>query len=263
MDFAIRDRVAFIGGGSKGLGKGCALALAREGVRIAICGRGAEALREAATEIKKESAVDILPIQADLAKTEDVERAVGEAMAAFGKIDILVANSGGPKAGTFFDIGEGEWEEAYHAVLRYVIQLYRLIIPGMRQRKWGRVVNIASLSIKEPAENLILSNVFRSGVASLAKSISRELIKDNVTVNTVCPGAFKTDRAYELMERIAARKHQTLEEVEQEAIRGLPLGRYQTPGELGDLITFLCSENARGITGTTIQIDGGIYKGLL
>ena len=132
----------------------------------------------------------------------------------------------------------------------------------MKKNNWGRIINSTSLAVKEPPETLILSNVYRTGVVSLAKTISKELIKNNITINNICPGAFKTDRAIQLMKATSQKKGITIEEVEKNAVANLPLGRYQMPKELGDLVTFLCSENAKGITGTTIQIDGGIYKGI-
>ena len=262
MNLGLSNKVALIGGSSKGLGKACAFQLAKEGVHVAICARGSKALEETADAIKKSANVKVLPIQADLSKTEDICKVVQETMNVFGRIDILIANSGGPPAANFFKFTEKEWENAFRSVLYYVVELYKQVIPQMKQRKWGRIINITSLTVKEPEENLILSNVFRSGVVSLAKTISRELIQHNITINNLCPGAFKTERAYQLMAGKAQATGETVENIEKKITESLPLRRFQDPEEIGDLVVFLVSELAKGITGTTIQIVGGIAKSL-
>ncbi|MFH1386142.1 MAG: SDR family oxidoreductase [bacterium] len=261
MDLKLKGRVALIGGASKGLGKGCALQLAKEGVAIAICANDRPSLDTTRKELA-DLGVSVLALEADMSSQTDNERIVKETLNKFGRIDILVNNSGGPPPGSFFDLKNEEWEKAFNSLLMYVVRLCRLVIPVMKENKWGRIINSTSLTVKEPAETLILSNVFRTGVISMAKSLSRELIKDNITINNICPGAFKTDRAIELMTNAAKKQNITVEEFEKNAVKDLPLRRYQEPKELGDLVTFLCSEQACGITGTTIQIDGGISKSL-
>ena len=206
MDLGIRGKVALIGGASKGLGKGCALSLAKEGVSIAICSNDSQSLELTSKEVES-FGVKALPLFADLSKKDDVERIVKQTLDMFGRIDILVNNSGGPRPGSFFDFADDQWDEAYEQVLMYVVRLCRLVIPHMKKNKWGRIINSTSLVVKEPAEGLILSNVFRSGVVSMAKTISKELIKDNITINSLCPGAFKTDRAIEIMKETAKRKN--------------------------------------------------------
>lgn len=259
MDLGLKNKVAIIGGSSKGLGRGCAVRLAQEGVNVVICSNDQPSLEET-TKFISGLGVEVLPLLVDMSSREDNERIVYETIRQFGKIDILVNNSGGPPAGTFFDFDDNDWAKAYNSVLMYVIRLCRSVIPHMKKNKWGRIINSTSLSVKEPAESLILSNVFRSGVVSMAKSLSRDLIKSNITINNICPGAFKTDRAIELMKKAAEQKKTTITEIEREAVENMPLGRYQRPEEFGDLVAFLCSELAGGITGTTIQIDGGIQK---
>jgi len=263
MDTGIKGKIALVGGGSRGLGKACALQLAKEGVKVAVCARTEEELLKTSEFIRKETGVKVLPVQGDLSKSEAVNRVVQETQEGLGNIDILVVNSGGPPPGDFFKFNSDDWKKAYESVLRYVIELYGLIIPGMKKRRWGRIINITSLAVKEPSENLILSTVFRTGVIALAKSLSRSLAKDNVTVNSICPGAFKTARAIDLMNSKAKKTGMTFETVEQAAVEGMPLRRYQSPEELGNVVAFLSSELAKGITGTVIQIDGGISKGLL
>lgn len=263
MNLSIKNKVALIGGASMGLGKGCAIQLAKEGVNVAICSIDETSLKMTAEYIREYTGVKVLSILADLSDTTNIKRnIVDRVISEFGRIDILVVNSGGPKPGTFFDLTEEDWRNAFESVLYYVIELYRLVIPQMKKNNWGRIINSTSLTVKEPAETLVLSNVYRSGVVSLAKSISKELIKSNITINNICPGAFKTDRAIQLMQAASEKNGVSIDVIEKNAVANLPLGRYQTPDELGDLVTFLCSELAKGITGTTIQIDGGIAKGL-
>jgi len=262
MNLGLKGKTAIIGGSSKGLGRGCALKLAQEGVNLTLCSNDEPSLAETSRSIK-ELGVEVLALNVDMSSKEDNERIVNETIKKFDRVDILVNNSGGPPSGSFFTFSDKDWEAAFNSVLMYVIRLCRSLIPVMKRQKWGRIINLTSLTVKEPSENLILSNVFRSGVVSMAKTMSRELIKDNITINNICPGAFKTDRAIELMKSAAARKNTTAEAIEAEAVKTMPLGRYQRPEELGDLVAFLCSELACGITGTTIQIDGGISKGLL
>lgn len=263
MNLEIKNKVALIGGASMGLGKGCAIQLAKEGVDVAICSNDRISLNKTTEFIRESSGVEVLPILADLSDTANIkDHIVDKVIEKFGRIDILVVNSGGPKPGTFFDLSEKDWRDAFESVLYYVIELYRNVIPQMKKNEWGRIINCTSLTVREPAETLILSNVYRSGVVSLAKSISKDLIKSNITINNICPGAFKTGRAIQLMNAVAEEKGVTIEDVEKNAIANLPLGRYQTPKELGDLVTFLCSELAKGITGITIPIDGGISSGL-
>jgi 3-oxoacyl-[acyl-carrier protein] reductase len=260
LELGIKNKTAFVGGGSKGIGKACALQLAREGVNVAICARGGEVLKEAAQEIADLTGVKALPVQADLSKIEDVRRAVKETLSSFGSIDILIANSGGPKAGKFADLSEQDWDDSFKSVLYYIVELYRLVIPGMKEKGWGRIINIVSLTVKEPSENMVLSNVFRVGVVSLAKSLVRELIASNITINNICPAAFRTDRAIQLMQEKANLLGQTMEEVEARLVEDLPLKRFNSPEELGNLALFMASDLASGITGTTVQIDGGLQK---
>ena len=257
-----KGRVAIIGGGSKGLGKGCAIALAEKGASVVICSRSKEKLEQTANEIRS-LGVQVLTLEADMSKAADNTMIVEKTLEKFGRIDILVNNSGGPSAGKFRQFNDGDWQAAFESVLMYVIRMTGLVVPVMEKQQWGRIINITSLSVKEPAETLVLSNVFRSGVVAYAKSISKELVKQNITINNLCPGAFKTDRAEQLIKVAAQSSGKTPEQVEMENVQKMPLGRYQTPEELGALAAFLCSDLAGGITGTTIQIDGGISNSLL
>lgn len=262
MNFELKDRVAIIGGSSKGLGKACAISLAKEGVNVVLCANDQESLEITKKEIQA-LGVSVLDLLVDMSSKEDNQKIINETLKIFNRIDILVNNSGGPKPGRFGELSERDWDEAYNAVLKYNIRMIEGCLPVMKQNKWGRIINITSLAVKEPAPTLVLSNVFRAGVVSLAKSLSKELISDGITINNICPGAFKTDRAIELMQKHAKSSGVSIEEVEKQAVASFPQGRYQKPDELGDLVCFLASNRAAAITGTTVQIDGGISNSLL
>lgn len=261
MDLAIKNKVAIIGGSSKGLGKACAIALAKEGVRIVLCARESDPLEKTRQEIES-LGVEVLALSIDMSSEKDNERIISETIKTFGQIDILVNNSGGPKPGVFEEISMLDWDEAYNSVLRYNIRMIKGCLPYMKKSQWGRIINITSLAVKEPAPSLVLSNVFRTGVVSLAKSISKDLIGKGITINNICPGAFKTDRAIELIRKRAESLGVSPEEVEQEALKAFPQERYQSPEELGDLVCYLASDNAGAITGTSIRIDGGISNSI-
>ncbi|MFC1719162.1 SDR family oxidoreductase [Candidatus Poribacteria bacterium] len=262
MDLGLKNKVAIVGGSSKGLGKACAVALAREGVKVTICARSESELQQTAAEIRQDCGTDVLAVVSDLAKCEDIKRLVSETMTAFGRIDILVNNTGGPPPGGFFDHDDAAWEAAFQRLLMYVVRICREVIPHMKEQGWGRIINDTSFTVKEPADRIILSNVFRVGVISIAKTLSRELAKHNITVNNVCPGTFDTERIHQILGERAETSGRTVDEVREELIQGIPLGRMQKPEELADLVVFLASEKASGITGTTIQVDGGMVKGL-
>ena len=262
MNFELKGKVAIIGGSSKGLGKACAISLAKEGVNIVICANDINSLKETKKEIENLD-VSVLDVFADMSFESDNQKIIQKTISAFGRIDILVNNSGGPKPGTFNEITSDDWDDAYNSVLKYNIRMIKGCLPYMEKNQWGRIINITSLSVKEPAPTLILSNVFRSGVVSLAKSLSKELIGKGITINSICPGAFKTDRAVELMQNRAESLGITISEVEEQAVSTFPQKRYQNPEELGDLVCFFASNKAAAITGTTIQIDGGISNSLL
>jgi 3-oxoacyl-[acyl-carrier protein] reductase len=262
MDFNLKGKTAIIGGSSKGLGKACAIALAREGVNIVLCARNISTLIETQREIEA-LGVQVLAVQANMSDAIDNEHVVREAVYQFGGIDILVNNSGGPKPGTFRDITEDDLDEAYESVLKYNIRMINHCLPYMEARGWGRIINVASMTVKEPSPNMVLSNIFRSAVVSYAKTISKELISKGITINNVCPGYFKTDRVTQLIEARSEEEGISEEEYEQRAIANFPHKRYMDPQEFGDLVCYLCSQQAQSINGATIQIDGGLLSGLL
>lgn len=261
MDYKLEGKVAIIGGSSKGLGKACALSLAKEGVNIVLCARNLEALEETRKKVELFD-VEVLALSVDMTKDEDNERIVKETVDRFGRVDILVNNSGGPAPGSFRDFSMDDFDKAYNSVLRYNINMIKLCLPYMEEKGWGRIINIASVSVKEPMPTMVLSNIFRTAVVSFAKSISKEIMAKGVTINNVCPGYFRTDRITQLMEKEAADANVSRQEYELEVMAGFPHKRFMSPDELGDMVAYLCSPQARSITGTTIQIDGGVNSGL-
>ncbi|HBX53546.1 MAG: hypothetical protein A2275_07310 [Bacteroidetes bacterium RIFOXYA12_FULL_35_11] len=262
MDFKLKEKVAIIGGSSKGLGKACAISLAKEGVNIVLCANDTESLQKTKTEIEA-FGVRVLALNVDMSAETDNEQIIEQSIKMFGRIDILINNSGGPKPGKFIDLTLQDFDNAYNSVFKYNIRMIKACLPFMEKNNWGRIINITSLSVKEPSPSLLLSNVFRAATVSLAKSISKDLIGKGITINNICPGAFKTDRAIELLQQKANNMGISFDEAEQLAVNNFPQKRYQKPEELGDLVCFLASEKASSLTGTTIQIDGGISNSLL
>ncbi len=257
MDLGLSGKIGLVAAASKGLGKAVALRLAREGMKIAICARDEGTLRATAQEISALTKTEVLPIRADVTRSDDIKRFVAEAVNRFGGVDVLVTNAGGPPPGNFFACDDSHWEQAFQLTLMSVVRLCREAIPHMQQRGGGRIINIASVSVKQPIENLILSNSLRLAVVGLAKSLANELAPMKITVNTVCPGPTQTDRMEQLL-----RASGNVEEARRFWTKDIPMGRMGQPEELADLVAFLASENARYITGTVIQVDGGLVKGI-
>lgn len=248
---------------SKGLGKAIARGLAEEGAHLVMCARGEEALRSAEREIKSATGVEILAMPVDVTKQDQVKTLVEQAILRFGRIDILINNAGGPPAGTFLDHSPEVWEKSFQLTFMSTVYLCYEVIPYMQRQKWGRILTITSVSVKQPVEGLITSNAIRSGVVGLTKTLATELAKDNILVNNVCPGYIRTDRFLEVMESRAKRQGLPIEEVIASLEKTIPLGRVGEPKEFANMVIFLASERADYITGATIQIDGGVVKSLL
>jgi len=249
MDLGLEGRVALVMGGSCGLGRGIAGALAREGAAVAIASRSLERLEEAAAEIGE----GVTPFVADASDMERLAALPGEVAAGLGPVDILVANTGGPPFGGALDHGLDEWEEAYRSLVLAPRVLAEAVVPGMRERGWGRIVNVGSTSTREPIPGLNLSNAHRMAAVGFLKTLSREVAADGITVNTVATGRFATERLKDL-------GGGSLEHAEEAARTEVPAGRLGRPEEYGDLVAFLCSERAAYITGTVIPIDGGLLR---
>jgi len=263
MDLGLRGKVALVAASSRGLGRAAARELAREGARVAICARTGEELETTAQQIREETGEEVLAVQADLTQAADVSRLVAQVEEQFGQIDILVTNAGGPPGGSFDDFDDGAWEAAWELTLMSAVRLIRAVLPGMKARRWGRIVNITSVSVKQPMQDLLLSNAYRTAVVGMAKTLANELAPLGITVNNVCPGWTLTDRVRELVQRRAEQEGKPFDEALKAVAAEIPMGRVGRPEELAALIAFLASERAAYITGTSIPVDGGYVRGLL
>jgi len=262
MDLGLKGKVALVAGASQGMGRASAFGFAREGAKVAICARGEVALNEAAEMIRKQTGGEVLAMVADMSKPEDINRFVHRSAEHFGRIDVIVNNAGGPPPGEFMNFSDDDWINAYNLSFMSTMRMTRAAVPHMRKVGGGRVINITSYSVKEPIAGLVLSNAVRSAVIGLAKTLSRELGRDNILINNVCPGRIDTERAQKLNKARADRLKRPVEEINKEMAAEVPLGRYGSAEEVADLIVFLGSERASYITGTTLQIDGGLVRGI-
>ena len=263
MDFGLDGKVAIVGAASKGLGRACATALAREGVNVVICAQNEQALNEAAQAISSETGTRVLPVVCDLTKGEDIKRLVEKAIEAFASVHALVTNVGHPQMGAFSDLNEDDWQHGYEGVLLPVIRLCRLVAPYMEEAGWGRIVHITSIAVREPGTPYLISSVFRAGVAALSKSLANEFGRSGILVNTVCPGPFRTPLGEKLIRQAAEGQNRTIAEVESETAEVTAVGRIGEAEELAALVAFLCSDRAGDITGQVMSVDGGMVRGLL
>ena len=254
MDLGLINKIAFVAASSQGLGKSVALELAKEGAQVIICGRNDKSLDEAKAEIEEKSKQKVLALKGDLSQAADRERMLKKALTTYKKIDILVCNSGGPPAGKFEDLSPEDWDAAYKQLLASTVALIRAVIPAMKEQEWGRIIAITSQAVKQPVENLILSNSVRASVAGLIKTLSNELGPYNITVNNVMPGYTETARLKKLIAANPAMIN---------AVDEIPLGRFASPKEFAAAVTFLASERASYITGVSLAVDGGWIKNIL
>jgi 3-oxoacyl-[acyl-carrier protein] reductase len=248
MNLGIEGKVALVMGASRGIGRGIAAALAREGACVGISSRSADALEEAAAAVEGE----VRAFPADTADLERMRSLPGEVAAALGPVEILVTNTGGPPSGSALENSPQEWEEAFRSLVLAPRALIEAVLPGMRERGWGRIVNVSSSSIREPIPGLTLSNANRMAALGLLKTLADEVAGDGITVNTVATGMFATERLADL--------HGSLEQAEAAAKERIPIGRLGRPAEYGDLVAFLCSERAAYLTGAVIPLDGGLLR---
>lgn len=262
MDLGLEDRVAIVAAASKGLGKAVALGLAREGVKVVVCARGRETLESTAGEIRREAGAEVLAVPADVTMEEDVRRLVEETVRRFGRVDMLVNNAGGPPPTTFLRASVEDFRKAIDLNLMSAVMLSKEVVPHMLRQKWGRIVNIVSIAAMQPLPELILSNTSRPGVLGLAKTMSNELAREGITVNSVCPAYTETDRVKQMVAARVQRTGETEEEVRKAYAADIPMGRMGQPGELANVVVFLASERASFVTGVAIPVDGGEYEAL-
>lgn len=263
MDLGLKDRVAVIGGGSRGLGRACADSLAKEGANLVICSRNSVDLDQAAKEISSVAKVEVLPVAADLSRLEDIQALIKRTANHFGRLDILVNNAGGPPAGRATDTTEEVWYQSIDLALLFFIRMSRESIPQMKQGKWGRIVNILASSVYQPIDNLVTSGVTRMGAVAFAKSLSDEVGRDNILVNNVAPGYLLTDRMMHIFETRSNETETNVEDLIQAHSATIPVGRLGRPEELGDLVTFLGSNKNTYTTGATILVDGGVVRSVM
>ncbi len=262
MDLGINGKVALVAASSKGIGKAIAFALADEGVDLSIFSRSEDEIERTASEIRTRFDVHVLASAADVTNTEQIDRVIEETVKTLGGIDILINNAGGPPFGFFEDFDSPDWQNALELNLLSGIYLAKKVVPPMKKRSWGRIVNITSIAVKQPIDGLILSNTSRAGLIGFSKTLSNELAKDNILVNNICPGRIYTDRIKALAEKRAAQSGIEYEKAIEEMEKDIPLQRIGSSEELAALACFLASEKASYMTGTTIQVDGGLLKGL-
>lgn len=262
MDLGLKDQAALVMASSRGIGKAIAYKLAEEGANVMICSRSEKELVQAAEDISANSEGEVHYTVCDITDGLQVMELVQNTVAKFGKIDILVNNAGGPPAGIFENLDDDDWQQAFELNLLSYIRVLREAIPYMQKQNYGRIVNIASSSIKEPIDGLILSNTFRTGIMGLGKSLATELGPHEILVNTLGPGRIQTDRIDELEKGVAEQKGISKEEVKQATESTIPLGRYGTPEEFANMAVFLCSKANSYITGQSFLIDGGKTKAI-
>jgi len=261
MDLGIKNKIALITASSKGLGKATALTLSEEGCKVIINGRNESTLKQVAEEISSITKNEIFYKSANLSKQNEVESLVDFVIKTFGTIHILVTNSGGPKPGNFNDINSNDWYDGFDNTVMSVYTLIKKSLPYMKNQRWGRIVNITSVSVKQPLDRLLLSNSLRMSVIGLAKSLSNEFSQYNILINNVCPGYIATDRLLELVEKQSKEKNISKEEVIESLGKSNSIKRIGRPEELASAIAFLCSEKASYITGVSLPVDGGRYQG--
>ncbi len=262
MDMKLRGKVALVTGASYGIGESIARGFAQEGVRLAICARGEEKLRKLASELEG-MGVDVLAVTCDVTSGEDIDDMVKQTLDRYGRVDIQVNNAGGMVRGRFFDTSDEDWQHGMELNLYSIVRFCRGVVPGMQERKWGRIINIASVWGHQPGVTPIY-NVAKAGILSLSKSLSNELAQDNILVNSVSPGGIVTPAWIEAAKGLARKRGTTWqEEIDKLARQWCVLGRYGEAEEVADMVVFLASERASYITGACINVDGGATKSMI
>ena len=262
MDFGLKGKRAIVMAASRGLGYASALGLAREGCRLVICSRDQERIKAAAAAIRKATGADVTALVADVSSATEARRLVEAAVAAYGGLEIVVHNAGGPPAGETLAMTDEQWQKAFEQNLLSFTRIVGAAAPEMQKAGYGRVVTIASSSIKQPIPNLALSNALRAGVGGIAKTLSRELASQGILVNVVAPGRIDTERIAELDQANAQKSGNPIEDVRKASVASIPLGRLGRPEELANLVVFLASAAGSYITGQAITVDGAAGNAL-
>ncbi len=263
MDLGLKDRIAIVAAASRGIGFACARELAREGARVFLCSRDAQHASDAAQKIHEETGADVAGIACDVTNDAEVKAFVNLALERGGRIDVCVTNAGGPPAKVFADTELDVFRQAFELNALSAIRFAKLVLPGMLERKWGRIINITSVSVKQPIDGLLLSNTVRAGLTGWAKTVSNEVAAGGVTVNNVAPGYTLTERQDELAEVRGQAAGKSKQEIIESWALQAPMRRMAEPEEIAAAVAFLASERASYITGVTLQVDGGWVRSLL
>lgn len=262
MDLGLKNKTVLITASSKGLGKATALEFVKEGATVIITSRNKDNLKKATQEIKAITNSEVFPLVCDLSNGKDIDNLFDNIAKEFKGVDILINNTGGPKSGNFDNVNDKDWQTGFELVLLSMIRCIRCALPYMRKQHFGRIVNFASSSFKQPIDNLILSNTFRTGILGLAKTLSIELAPYNILVNTIGPGRIETDRVNELDLEFANRSGYLVEEVKNKFVSSIPMGRYGKPEELAKVAVFLGSAANTFMTGQALLVDGGLVRAI-
>ncbi|HEU4794361.1 MAG TPA: SDR family oxidoreductase [Pyrinomonadaceae bacterium] len=262
MDLGLKNKVALVAAASRGLGRAVAEELAAEGASLVLCARDTTTLTETAASIANQTGAHVLAVPADVTDAAQVKQLVSSGIERFGKIDIVVTNAGGPPAGRFDQLTQEQWEQATRLTLYSAVHLAREVLPGMKTRQWGRILNITSIAVKQPVENLLLSNSLRAAVTGFARTLANEVAADGITVNNILPGYTRTERLDDLARMMADKQGISADEFRARWEEEIPMGRLGEPREFAAVAAFLVSERASYITGTSIQVDGGWIKSL-
>jgi 3-oxoacyl-[acyl-carrier protein] reductase len=262
MELGLKGKRAIVMAASRGLGYACARTLAAEGCKLVICSRDGERIRAAAASIARETGATVEAVVSDVSDEGEASRLVAAAVSHLGGLDIVVHNAGGPPAGETASVSEAQWQKAFEQNMLSLVRIVNAAVPEMKRAGGGRIITIASSSIKQPIPNLVLSNALRAGVWGFAKTLSRELGPDRILVNVVAPGRIQTERIEELDQANAAKAGMPLDQVKKASVSGVPLGRIGTPDEFAKVVVFLASEAASYVTGQAIIVDGGAGNAL-
>ena len=260
MDLGLRGKVALVAASSKGLGRAVAEELAAEGAHLVMCARGKETLEQTAQSIREKTGVKVIAVAADVSNPADASRVAKAALDGLGRVDILVTNSGGPPSGSFENLTPEMWDAATSLLLKSAVELTRVVLPGMKERRWGRILNVTSIAAKQPIDGLMLSNSLRAAVIGFARTLANEVAPFNVTVNNLLPGYTRTDRVQELARAAGGKAGGSSTDIVSKWEKEIPMGRLGEPREFAALAAFLASERASYITGASVDVAGGMGK---
>lgn len=263
MDLGIQGKIALVSASSKGIGRAIAEELAANGASLVMCARGEKELHSAADQIRESTGATVLPVVADVSKSGDITRLTRAALEKFGRVDILVTNSGGPPAGAFESFTADMWNDAAQLLLLGTVEMVRGVLPGMKERKWGRILNVTSIAAKQPVDGLMLSNSLRAAVHGFARTLANEVAPFGITVNNILPGYTRTDRVVSLAKHVSETKGISIDESYRAWEEQVPMGRLAEPREIAAVAAFLLSERASYVTAGSIAVDGGWIRSLM